>query len=150
MKSRLLPFLLLPMASGIVAAAEGAFPSEMLVWRCWYDQQIHITCLIDSLPSSGGGMAIDPSSRLPAAVQKLRTHPEEFVHQFVHIPLHTQPYDPGLTVALAQAVVCGPRPDCRVNFSLGLPSPLEMEELLNRDFPVAGAAPPTAAPAGDP
>jgi hypothetical protein len=152
MKSRLLPLLaLLPVISA-GAAADGSASPDLLVWRCWYDQQVHITCLIDSLPSAGTRTAAGLPSNLPAVVRQLRNHPEAFRNQFVHIPLHTQAEDMGSTGRLAQAAVCGSLPDCRVDFSPAPPSLLEIDELLHRDFSAAGQGSedsPAAVPGGE-
>lgn len=139
----------LPLAvNGIEPGGDNPLLPGMLVWRCWYDQRVHITCLVDSLPRGGTEMA--PSSRLPAIVRQLRSNPEIFRSRFVHIPLYTEPYDMGFAAMLARATVCGSRPDCRVNFSASPPSPLEMEGLFGSYPPAAGSGGTEALPDAGP
>lgn len=108
-----------------------AMAGETLQWRCWYNQQVHITCLLDETPEAAptmGGMNLP--ANLPPIVAQLRRDPGSFRNLAVHIPLHTQPYDMAFTAMLARSSVCGTRPDCSVNFTARAPSDAELTSIL--------------------
>src|SRR5690348_15028506 len=127
-----LPRLLLAFPFSVAAADEAATPTGGLHWRCWYDQQAHITCLVDAIPETTPAM-VPLSSNVPAVVRTLRLSPGELRGKIVHIPLHTSvPFDMGLASQLARASVCGARPDCSVLFTDRLPPATEIVSLLNR------------------
>lgn len=112
-----------------------ATAGDNLSWRCWYDQQVHVTCLIDSAPDTGAGPTAPAlPADLPAIVRGLRQDPGAFKNRIVHIPLHAQPYDMAFTGQLAQAVMCGSRPGCTVNFTPFLPPAEEVVALLNKHW----------------
>lgn len=104
---------------------------ETLQWRCWYNQQVHITCLVDETPDAAPTMgALSLPENLPPIVAQLRRDPSSFRNQAVHIPLHTQPYDMAFTAMLARSTVCGTRRDCSVNFSAKAPTNEELTSIL--------------------
>lgn len=109
---------------------------ETLRWRCWYDQSVHISCLIEEqLAASRSGAkqaAYVPGKNLPPIVRTLRTSPEAFRQQIVSIPLHTPPIDMEFTAQLARACVCGGRPGCSVSFSGKAPPASEIAAILDR------------------
>jgi len=110
-----------------------ALAGDTLQWRCWYNQQVHITCLIDEVPETAPVMgALNLPDNLPPIVARLRRDPASFRNQAVHIPLHTQPYDMAFTALLARSAVCGSRPDCAVNFTTRSPSTEELTALLTK------------------
>lgn len=114
--------------------------AENLHWRCWYDQQIHITCLIDTVldgnqPISGPELP----SNLPAIVKQLRRDPGAFRNRVLQVPLHTVPYDMEFTAVLAKAAVCGSRRDCTVNFTASVPRAAEIAALIDKQAPVPSA-----------
>lgn len=115
------------------AADDGQLPAEGMLWRCWYDLEVHITCTVESRP--GGGTMDDPASPLPAVVQEMSRNLPTTRLRFIHIPLHTEPDDMAFVAELAGAIVCGSRPDCAVNFSATPPSGQEIEALLKKNFP---------------
>lgn len=129
------PFLLLAAlqlaAAGTVAAAEGLPPSSGLHWRCWYDERVHIVCLIDTMAE------VQPLDslpyHLPAIVQQLRNNPEAFRNVFVRIPLFSPPFQAEFTAQLARATVCGTRHDCTVDFTMRPPSAEEVQVLLEKN-----------------
>lgn len=104
-------------------------------WRCWYDQNVHIVCLMEGLaqPSelaaSVGGYA--PSANLPPFVHALRKTPEAFRRETIRIPLHGHARDMAFTETLARAGVCGARPSCSVRFSATAPSAVELAGILD-------------------
>jgi len=83
---------------------------EEPAWRCWYNPPEHITCVIDPL-----------SAIRPRALR----------HRFLHIPLHTHPFDMSGVQTLARAVVCGSRPECAMHFSAEVPALLELDRLMD-------------------
>jgi hypothetical protein len=123
--------------TGAAAAADG---SDKLHWRCWYDQQTHITCLVDTVPLADGTSAQGLPANLPHVVRVMRTRPGALRNRIIHIPLHTEPYDMEFTAILAKATVCGSRRDCSVNFTDKLPPAGEIVALLNKNLPHRDAA----------
>lgn len=119
---------------GLIPAA--AFADGNLHWRCWYDQQVYITCLVDNVPGNndGASQAALPAN-LPGIVRQMRQDPGAFRNRFVQIPLHSIPYEMEFTAQLARATVCGSRRDCTVNFTATLPAAAEIAALLNKHQP---------------
>lgn len=110
--------------------------ADHLHWRCWYDQDVHVTCLLDTLPESNAAAQNTAlPTNLPAIVKLLRQDPGAFRNRAVHIPLHTQPYEAEFTAALARATVCGSRRDCTVNFTLATPPAQEIVALIHKHLP---------------
>lgn len=126
-------FALLPPL--LIAAAGAAEDSGLVRWRCWYDQDVHITCLLDSA-AEAGAMA-DVPDNLPPLVREMWRNPAAFRHHFIHIPLFNQPYDTEFTARLARVMVCGNRPGCAVDFSMEPPSDEEITALLRKNPPLA-------------
>lgn len=121
------------------------FADETLNWRCWYDQQLHIECLMENLPEAGTVTAAkNLPDNLPAIVRQLRNNPELFRRTFVEIPLHSEPFDMEFTALLAKASMCGSRRDCTVNFTSTKPPATEIAALLNKEFSADRSAAPTA------
>lgn len=119
-----------------------ALAEANLQWRCWYDQQVHIACLLDEIPQEGAPFqAVSLPGNIPPIVARLRNDPATFRSQLVRIPLHTQPYDMAFTATLARASVCGSRRDCSVHFTAREPSRLEIETLLAKHAEHADRAP---------
>lgn len=118
---------------------------ESLRWRCWYDQQIHIVCLVDTLPVGNQPIseAVLPSN-LPAIVKQLRRDPGAFRNRVLQVPLHTVPYDMEFTAVLAKAAMCGSRRDCTVNFTASVPPAAEIAALVNQHLPGPSAENSTA------
>lgn len=121
-----------------------AAAADNLHWRCWYDQQVHITCLVDEVPDTArAGAEVPLPANIPGIVKLLRKDPGAFRNRIVHVPLHTQPYDMEFTATLARATVCGSRSDCTVNFTSQLPPAEEVIALLNKHVPYLERAMPT-------
>lgn len=125
------------LASHGATAAAGRETTTGVKWRCWYDQDVHITCLIDSL--SHAAMIETLPAPIPAIAEEIRRDHGPGRKFFIHIPLHTRPRDADLTAQLAKASVCGSGPDCSVDFTMQPPSDDEMAGLLGRPLPVADA-----------
>lgn len=116
-----------------------AFADGGLQWRCWYDQQVHIACLIENLPNDQGPAALPAlPQNLPAIVKQMRQDPGAFRNRFIQIPLHSEPYDMEFTAVLAKATVCGSRRDCSVNFTQTQPPASVIAALLDKEFPGHG------------
>jgi len=124
--------LLLFLANGMAVAEDVQGAAQTLHWRCWYDQRVHVTCLVDTIPDAGNLPAQLLPSNLPDIVKVLRSDPGTFRHRFVHIPLYTQPNDMAFTALLARMSVCGSRPDCTVNYSHTPPPISEIAALLGK------------------
>lgn len=107
-----------------------------LQWRCWYNQQVHITCLLENLAGDGKlSPDVQLPRNLPPIVKQMRDDPAAFRNRFVQIPLHSIPYEMEFTAMLAKATVCGSRRDCAVTFTPIPPPPSEILALLNRNQP---------------
>lgn len=118
------------------AIAEGSSASRGKVkWRCWYDQDVHITCLIDSI-SDAGAIAELPVP-IPEIAEEMRRDYGPGQKFFVHIPLHTQPGDAEFTALLARNTVCGSHSACSVDFSMKPPSDDDIDAMLGQSLPVA-------------
>jgi hypothetical protein len=87
-------------AAGAVIAlsalpATGAHAADETPWRCWYNAPEHITCA---------------------------RPPELAGSRYLHIPLHTVPFDLRHVEALARAIVCGSTAvDCGMQFTARAP-----------------------------
>lgn len=138
MRIRLFFFVILASLANL-AAAEG---NGNLHWRCWYDQQVHITCVIDTVSEADSATQLFLPNNLPALVRTMRTAPQALRGSIIHIPLLGYADDMDFTAALAQATVCGSRRDCTVHFTASLPPAEEVVALLNKHLP--GRAPATA------
>lgn len=125
---------------GFAARASLADGGDTLVWRCWYDQEVHIVCLIQHLPPAASTPPENAAAALPGFVRMLRTNPAALNHRPVYIPLLTKSYDAAFAEALAKASICGTRPDCAVSYSQTLPGDEEIAALLGRDRAAGGAA----------
>lgn len=118
-----------------------AFPwaaaaADTLHWRCWHDQQVHITCIVDDVPDDDGLAAkLSLPSNLPPIITTLRQNPGALRNRVLHIPLHTVPYDMEFTALLAKATVCGTRAGCTVNFTATAAPAGEIVALLNKNLP---------------
>jgi hypothetical protein len=110
----ILSFLALSALAGAAAAAE---PSpEGTVWRCWYNGDTRIQCLLKSAAETG---AASPyvQARLPAVVKQLWVAPETLAGRRVFIPLFGEPDDWNRVRLLAESVMCGASAGCAVEFN---------------------------------
>lgn len=121
-------------------AADSSDQRQNLHWRCWYDQQVNIHCLLDSDPApSANGKA---ATSLPKIVQSLRNKPSSFKRVLIRIPMHTTPYDIHFPRLLAEATMCGGRADCSVQYTQQIPGHEEIAQILLRhmDWPQQGGS----------
>lgn len=141
----LLPILLIAATTGVSGKARAAAEPETS-WTCWYSRDSAITCELKRAPvaealverekaafEAGGGTAPTAarSGSLPHVVQVLRDRPGALAGKQVRIPLHTEPTDMVFVRQLAQAVMCGSRAACRVEFG---PTIFELARLSPADL----------------
>lgn len=91
-----------------MTGGQAAHAEQRADFRCWYNAPEHVTCV--------------PKSE-QAQVQVR--------HRFLHIPLHTVPVGTDGMKMLAQAVVCGRMPGCRMDFTRELPTAMELDEMMD-------------------
>lgn len=141
---RLLPALLACVLAtdGIADTEEIGPSSEQVTWRCWYDLDVHITCVIDTI--SQIGMFERMPNPIPSIAEEMRRDYGPKRKFFIHIPLHTEPDDPEFTALLARSSVCGSLDGCVVDFSMQPPSAEEIDALLMRGLPAAEAGNPSS------
>lgn len=125
----------------LLSCASGAVGAETLRWRCWYDRQVHILCLLVAEAPAGNLPMESLPPGLPESVKLLRSHPEAFRGRLVHIPLHTYSLDEAFAAQLATMTVCGSRRDCAVDYSQTPPPAAEIAPLLREAFPGPAAVP---------
>jgi len=141
MRFRLFIFAVLASLANIAGAADGAQTvSDTLHWRCWYDQQVHITCLVDTVSQADNADLPALPGNLPPIVRAMRTNPSALRNKIIHIPLLSEPVDMEFTALLAKSAVCGTRRDCSVNFTEKLPPAEEVVALLNKHLPYRNSA----------
>jgi hypothetical protein len=126
--------LLFPLLAAHVAAEDGTSERDGVKWRCWYDQDVHIICLIDNI--SDVQMMENLPTPIPSIAQEMRRDYGPGRKFFVHIPLHTHPGDVGFTAELARTTMCGSRADCTVDFSMEPPSDDEVDAMFGQGLPV--------------
>lgn len=131
-------------ASQRIVAAEA-----MAHWHCRYDGDKAINCTLKPSPAAiargqplttepvnrGGTAPADAKAgRLPAVVQTIRDNSVALAGKQVRIPLHTELTDIAFARQLTQAVMCGARASCSVEFESTLldPAKLSAVELADR------------------
>jgi hypothetical protein len=88
-------------------------------WTCWHGGETSVYCLLNRAEPSGAATTPDAAGTarpLPAVVQTIRNDPASLEDRVIVIPLHSVPYDLAFVAQLAQAVMCGAKPDCAVVF----------------------------------
>jgi hypothetical protein len=128
-------FAAAPALAGELDAAD--FPvaeKQNLHWRCWYDQQIHIHCLLDTEIADSKPAGYEAAINLPKVVRELRSNPSRFRAVLVRIPMFTDPLEHGFARDLAQASMCGGRGNCSVHYSGSVPHHEEIAELMLRQM----------------
>lgn len=143
--TRLLLPILLIVGSSMVQGRTNSVNGETR-WNCHVGRDMAITCELGAMPAATTGFERVPDAfdtglatastdaragRLPAIVQTLRERPGDLAGLQVKIPLHTDPTDMVLVRELAQAVMCGSRPDCRVDFR---PTDFDLAKLSAADL----------------
>lgn len=130
------------MVAGVAHASQpvlstGSADKQKLHWRCWYDQQVHIRCLLDTevidkqqQPATKTGQA----SALPKIIVDLRNNPSQFRAVLVRIPMYSDPIEDSFARELAVASMCGTRQDCSVHYTSQVPHHEEISQLLLRQI----------------
>lgn len=123
------------LASGIAASGGAAATGIETVWACWYDGSASVLCRLLTAPSpieeaideataeSAVPWLVPTSERvrrpLPALVHVISQDPAQLASRTVRIPLHNYAQNMEAVEQLADAVMCGGRSDCRVQFERG-------------------------------
>lgn len=122
---------------------------KALHWRCWYNQQAHIHCLLDSAAAEQSAGGQPTATNLPRIVGEMRQRPSSFKSVLVRIPTYSEPIDASFASTLAQAIMCGSRADCSVRYTSRIPHHQEIAVILHRHlgWPTEhGGRPAVAAP----
>lgn len=119
------------LASGIAASGGAAATGIETVWACWYDGSASVLCRLLTAPSpideataeSAVSWLMPTNERtgrpLPALVHVISQDPAQLASRTVRIPLHNYAHNMEAVEQLADAVMCGGRSDCRVQFERG-------------------------------
>lgn len=144
MNRLLLPILLI-VGSTVVQGRPHSANAETR-WTCHAGRDMAITCELIATPTATPAIERTPDAfdtglatastdaragRLPAILQTLRERPGDLAGLQVKIPVHTDPTDMVLVHELAQAVMCGSRADCRVEFQ---PTDFDLAKLSAADL----------------
>lgn len=106
--------LALSLALGFTAGAAAQDSATQTVWKCWYNQDTRIECVL----TSAAEVTADPrDARLPQPVKQIWTQPAALEGKRVFVPLYTEPEDWDHVRLLAESVMCGAKPACSVQFS---------------------------------
>ncbi len=150
----LLPILLIVGSSMVQGRTHSANAETR--WNCQVGREMAITCELNAVPAApqvverapdafdtgaSSGSTDARAGKVPAVVQTPRVRPEDLAGLQVKIPLHSDPTDMVLVRELAQAVICGSRADCRVEFQ---PTEFDLAKRSAADLVDA-----TDAPTGD-
>lgn len=142
-----LPGVALATSNGGPASLQQGLPDTLQAgrksvhWRCWYNQEVHIHCLLDEAPATAQAPQNLISGKLPAIAREIYAKPESFRNALVSVPLLAPPMDMQLVAVLADAVVCGARQDCSVKFTEELPTRTEVHTILGKYQAIIRAAP---------
>ena len=88
-------------------------PSNATVWYCWYDGHVHVQCKLGEVAQGEGASGVDTQAvsavdpRLPGIVRKVWHQAASLAGVLIGIPLHSIPFDMGMTGELAESVMCG-------------------------------------------
>jgi hypothetical protein len=121
---RLLPRVLGLLAMGLAACSAQAQSTQ---WSCWYSLDQHVSCQLLQAPVAteltDAENVVVRMANAPAApgytVAVLRERPYALRSLLMRIPLWTEPVDRAALGELAQAVMCGTRPDCTASYGAG-------------------------------
>jgi hypothetical protein len=98
-------------------------------WTCWYTLDQHVSCLLLQAPLATELSAEEAlqvrlanaptpaGGTLPLVVSVMRERPHALRSLMMRIPLWGDPVDMLAVAELAQAVMCGSRPDCTARYS---------------------------------
>lgn len=116
------------LASGIATVGGAAESGTETVWACRYDGLTSVLCQLLAGPPSQHEMAdetlvswAEPAAMprrqaLPSIVHVINQNPAWLASRTVRIPLHNHAHNMEAVEQLADAVMCGGRHDCRVEF----------------------------------
>lgn len=131
---RLIRAIVVLLAATSLGAAAAVASDIDTVWVCRYNGSMSIFCSLiaapapttapDSPPATSSTTDIFPTrGPLPPLVGTIAAEPGLLVGQLVRIPLHSPPENLSDAALLADAVMCGGRLHCLVNFDSGLTPP---------------------------
>ncbi len=92
------------------------------VWTCWHNGKTRILCRLSRAPEWGTAEAAELAAPypgqmvLPLAVREIREQPMRLYGRTLVIPMFSTPELAANSEMLADAVMCGARPACRVDF----------------------------------
>ena len=119
------------LANGVAASGGAAATGIETVWTCWYNGSASVLCRLLTAPPRIGETSAEPavpwlvptSERirrpLPVLVHVIGQDPAQLASRTVRIPLHNYAENMDAVEQLADAVMCGGRSDCRVQFERG-------------------------------
>jgi hypothetical protein len=107
---------------GNSAHAEGN--TAHTTWVCWHDTATSLSCHLsqDEAPvaaaqDAGDAPAASSKGRpLPRLAREILEHPEQFQGRRISIPMYSEPEEREFMIQLAEAVMCGVRKACSVEF----------------------------------
>jgi hypothetical protein len=104
----------LPILALLLGAAGAPSASAQTVWSCWYNQQQQVACLLQSAAQVSAASEAAVPAGVPPSLTVVRNQPSTLRGRAMLIPLYNEPFDTSALAELAQAVMCGPQPGCRV------------------------------------
>lgn len=116
------------LAMAAICSTAGNAWAEPVAWRCWDNEDTTLGCRLEAAvvqpwAQEGAGAYAAPSDSagvdrrgLPPFVRALRDRPSDLAGRTIRIPMHGPLLDPAFARELAQAVMCGSRAACSVQF----------------------------------
>jgi hypothetical protein len=111
-----LALLLIPQGCGAETAAAPAIETR---WTCWYNGRTSVLCRVTDAPLAQPPLdpaASPPSDGLPEVARVILERPGLLRGHTLTIPLHSPPEEMANAELLAEALMCGARTSCRVDF----------------------------------
>jgi hypothetical protein len=106
------------LALGTLAPAAAAPGSTTTWWRCWYNGDTRVQCVLKEAADPAVAPSPYADVNLPGVVKTLWAQPAQLADKRVFVPLFNEPEDWDRVRLLTEAVVCGrQRADCAVEFS---------------------------------
>ncbi|HJV25769.1 MAG TPA: hypothetical protein VJ673_08775 [Aromatoleum sp.] len=118
--------MIMSLFCGKPAHAEGG--AAHTTWMCWQDSATSLSCHLSqdgdtapaAVPEPAAGTATPASSSrtrpLPRVARQILERPEQFQGRRISIPMYSEPEEREFMVQLAEAVMCGVRKACSVEF----------------------------------
>jgi len=110
-----LALLVIPQVCGAETAAAPALETR---WTCWYNGSMGVLCRVTDAPPAEAAVepvAVAPDG-LPEVARVILERPGLLRGRTVAIPLYSQPEEMANAELLADAVMCGARASCSVDF----------------------------------